>query len=94
MIGLYILYVLSILFFGAVAYMMLRDGFYPGTFVFGLVAISLAYILIDDIISKKEIKNHIEMKVIVPKNSELKVNFVNENGEEISSNILRVGNIQ
>lgn len=69
---------------GWFAYLSYKDEFYPVTVLMGSLMAFIIGLLICGIINEKEIKNHIEMKVVVPKNSGLEVNFVNENGDSIS----------
>lgn len=69
---------------GWVAYLSYKDEFYPLTVLMVSLMTFIIGLFICYINNEKEIKNHIEMKVVVPKNSELKVNFVNENDDSIS----------
>ena len=69
---------------GWFAYLSYKDEFYPVTVLMGFLMTFIIGLLIYGIINEKEIKNRIEMKVVVPKNSELKVNFVNENDDIIN----------
>jgi hypothetical protein len=85
MITTYIFGAILVLVLGWFAYLSYRDEFYPLTALMILLMAFLATILVCDIFIKKEIKNHIEMEVVIPKNSELKVNFVDENRDKIES---------
>ena len=73
-----------VLVLGWFTYLSYKDEFYPVTALMILSMTFIVSISAYDIFIKKEIKNHIEMKVVVPKNAELKVNFVNENDDSIS----------
>lgn len=84
MILTYICGIILVLICGGLAYLTYKDEFYPLTVLMASLAVFIIVLLICGIINEKEIKNHIEMKVVVPKNSELKVNFVNENDDSIS----------
>lgn len=83
MISTYIFGAILVLVLGWFAYLSYRDEFYPLTVIMILLMVFLGSILTCDIFIKKEIKNHIEMEVVIPKNSELKVNFVDENRDTI-----------
>ena len=69
---------------GWFAYLSYKDEFYPLTVLMVSLMTFIIGLLIYGTIIEKEIKNRIEMKVVVPKNSELKVNFVNEKDDSIS----------
>lgn len=84
MILIYIFGIILALISGWIAYLTYKDECYPLTVLMIFSMTCIVSILVYDIFIKKEIKNHIEMKVVVPKNSELKVHFVNENGDSIS----------
>lgn len=89
MILIYIFGIILALISGWIAYLSYKDEFYPITALMGSLMAFIIGLLICGIINEKEIKNRIEMKVIVPKNSELKVNFVNENGDSISKHYVQ-----
>ena len=84
MILTYIFGVILLLSFGCIAYVSYKDEFYPLTTSMIFLMLGIVSLIICSIITEKEIKNHIEMKVVVPKNSKLEVNFVNENDDSIS----------
>jgi hypothetical protein len=89
MILTYIFCAILVLVLGWFAYLSYKDEFYPVT---ALMILSMAFIVsisAYDIFIKKEIKNHIEMKVVVPKNSGLEVNFVTENDDSISKHYVQ-----
>ena len=89
MISTYIFGAILVLVLGWFAYLSYRDEFYPLTALMILLMVFLGSILACDIFIKKEIKNHIEMEVVISKNSELKVNFVDENRDRIKSVYVR-----
>lgn len=84
MILTYIFGAILVLIAGWIAYVSYKDEVYPITALMIFSVVFIVSIAAYDIFIKKEIKNRIEMKVVVPKNSELNVNFVNENGDSIS----------
>ena len=84
MILTYIFGAILVLIAGWIAYISYKDEVYPVTALMIFSVTFIVSISAYDIFIKKEIKNHIEMKVVVPKNSDLNINFVNENGDSIS----------
>lgn len=85
MILTYIFGAILVLIAGWIAYVSYKDEVYPITALMIFSVVFIVSISAYDIFIKKEIKNRIEMKVVVPKNSVLNVNFVNENGDSISN---------